>query len=101
MAEGLTRKEAMAMARQMLGEDEDDGTLLLPASEIPLIRLVSHASGQWRMGSAGMAGMRPIAFDLTALDVAARWLGITPDARLLNGLSIIEREALNIMRAER
>lgn len=101
MAEGLTRKEAIASARNMLGEEADGGALLLPAAEIPLIRLVSHASGQWRMGSAGMAGMRPIAFDLTALDVAARWLGITPDARLLSGLSIIEREALKLMRAER
>ena len=33
--------------------------------------------------------------------IAARWLGIVPDAWLMNGLAILEREALKLMRAKR
>jgi len=96
-AEGMERREAVAAARRIMGTDTE--ALVLPAAERPLIRLVLAVAGQWRMGGGGMAGMRPIGLDMTAVDVTARWLGITPDARLFDGLAIIEREALKLMRA--
>lgn len=99
MAEGgLSRPDAVKTARAMMGVEED--AIVLPMSERPLIRLVLASAGQWRMGPAGLGGMRPIAIDLVAADVAARWLGITPDARLFDGLAIIEREALKLMRTD-
>lgn len=99
MAEGgLTRQQAVTTARRMMGLE--DQVITLPSAERPLIRLVLASAGQWRMGPAGLGGMRPIALDLVAVDVAARWLGITPDARLFDGLAIIEREALKQMRTE-
>lgn len=97
MAEGMDRREAPAAARRIMGLDTAD--LVLPASERPLIRLVLAVAGQWRMGGGGLAGMQPIGLDMTAVDVTARWLGIIPDARLFDGLAIIEREALKLMRA--
>lgn len=98
MAEDMSRKEAVASAREMMGLEAD--SVILPASERPLIRLILAVAGQWRMGTVGLGGMRPIAFDMVAVDVTARWLGITPDARLLEGLAIIEREALKLMRKD-
>ncbi|UFS63844.1 hypothetical protein LO749_06535 [Paracoccus denitrificans] len=96
MAEGMERREAVACARRMMGLDDE--SLTLPASERRLIRLVLAVAGQWRMGGGGLAVMRPIALDMTAVDVTARWLGIAPDARLFEGLAIVEREALKLMR---
>lgn len=96
MASGLDRREAIAAARAMMGDE--GASVELPASERPLIRLVLASAGQWRIASQGLAGSRPVAFDLIAIDVAARWLGITPDARLFEGLAVIEREALKLMK---
>lgn len=93
---GLDRSDAVAMAKAMLGADET--SLELPRSEYPLIRLVLASAGQWRIAPQGLGGARPVSLDLVAVDVAARWLGITPDARLFEGLSIIEREALKLMK---
>lgn len=67
----------------------------------PLIDIVLATMGQWRMGGGGLGGMRPVALDLVAVDVAARWLGIAPDAGLLRDLRMIEQEALIAMRSER
>lgn len=100
MAEGMDRPTAQVMARQMVGQDEPE-KILLPKSERPLIRLLGAIHNRWQRAPAGLAGLVPVAFDLAAADVAARWLGIEPDARLLDGLSIIEREALKLMRTER
>lgn len=99
MADGMDRREAVASARQIMGIDADG--LVLPETDRALIRLVLAVSGQWRMGGGGMGPMRPIAFDMVAVDVTARWLGITPGAHLLDGLGIIEREALKLMRTDR
>ncbi len=96
---GLDRKDAMAMARQMVGADET--TVELPSSERPLIRLILASAGQWRIAPQGLGGSRPVSLDLVAVDVAARWLGISPDAHLFNGLAIIEREALKLMKETR
>lgn len=101
MAEGMTRPEAITAARKMLGEEEEDGHIMLPRAFIPLIRIALAVRQQWRMQGAGMGVSLPVAFDLVAVDVAARWLGITPGARLLNDLSVLEREALKAMRADR
>lgn len=92
----MDRRAALAGARRMMGQDVD--AVILPASERPLIRLALATAGQWRMAGGGMAAMRPVALDMTAVDVIARWLGIAPDARLFDGLAIIEREALKLMR---
>ena len=87
------------MARQMVGEDEA-GEILLPAADRPLIRLAVACASRWQRVSVGLGKSVPTAFDLPAVDVAARWLGITPDARLLDGLTIREREALQRRRTE-
>lgn len=97
VAEGMTRAEALAQARTLAGQTP--GGVRLPASERPLVRLALATVGQWRM-VAGKKGVHRIAFDMTGVDVTARWLGITPDARLLDGLTIIEREALKLMRQD-
>lgn len=100
MAEmGATRKEAEVIARTMVGE-ADGGQIILPESERATIRLALAVSGQWRMAPLGLGGARPIAFDMTAVDVTARWLGISPGPRLFDGLAIIEREALRLMRTK-
>lgn len=100
MAEGLSRDDAVARARRMVGDDEDGGEILLPQSELPLIRLLLAARGQWRMAGGGMAGSFRVAFDLGAVDVAARWLGLMPSPAMLRGLSIVESEALKLMRSQ-
>ncbi len=100
MAEGLDRPAATVMARQMVGQEEPEA-MLLPAAERPLIRLIGASHNRWHRVSVGLGQSVPTGFDLQAADVAARWLGITPDARLMDGLTIIEREALKLMRTER
>ncbi len=85
----------------MLGGEAEDEFLQLPSAERPLIQLVLTCHNRWQRVGAGMGGSLPVAFDLPAVDVAARWMGIIPDARLMNGLTIIEREALKLMRTER
>lgn len=72
----------------------------LPAAMRPLIRLVLATVGQWRMAGGGMAPLRPVALDLTAVDVAGRWLGITPGPDMLADLQVIEAEALKAMEKE-
>ena len=100
MAVGLDRSAAPAMAQQMGGAGEPE-MVMLPLTDRPLIRLVGAVHHRWQRVSVGLGRTVPVAFDLPAVDVAARWLGITPDARLLDGLTIIEREALKLMRTER
>lgn len=97
----MDRQAALIAARQMLGHDEEADDILLPDREIGLIRIVLAVQHRWQRVPVGMGASTPVAIDLVAADVAARWLGIIPDARLLNGLTILEREALKIMRAER
>lgn len=94
---GADRAEAARIARSMTGAD--DLTIILPVSERPTIRLAIAVSGQWRLAPAGLGGSRPVALDMTAVDVTARWLGITPGPHLFEGLAIIEREALKTMRS--
>ena len=97
MAEtGAEREEAVRIARKMLGSDER--IIILPVSERDTIRLALASAGQWRMAPSGLGGARPIALDMTAVDVTARWLGIQPSAHLFDGLAIMEREALKSMR---
>ncbi len=98
MAEtGASRAQAMAIAREMMGEEEA-APLILPLSERDTIRLALQVTGQWRMMQTGLGGSRPVALDIVAIDAAARWLRITPRPHVLEGLSIIEREALRLMR---
>lgn len=66
----------------------------------PLVDLVLALIGQWRMAGGGMAPLRPVGFDLVAVDVAARWLGIAPDAALMRDLQVVEQEALAAMRTK-
>lgn len=100
MAEaGVDRAAATAIAKAMLGED--DRTIVLPSSERATIRLALATAGQWRIAPFGLGGSRPVALDLSAVDVAARWLGIQPSAHLFDGLAILEREALKSMRKPR
>lgn len=95
---GATRDEATRIAKTMLGQDEQQ--VILPESERDTIRLALATAGQWRTAPMGLGGSRPIALDLTAVDVAARWLGITPSPRLFDGLTIMEREALKVLRRD-
>lgn len=90
----------MIVARQMAGEEEV-GEILLPRADQPLIRLAVASHNRWQRAPVGLGGSVPVALDLPAVDVAARWLGIIPDARLMNGLTILEHEALKLMRTER
>lgn len=101
MVEGMTRDQAMVAARQMAGLDEQAEGLRLPATDMPLIRLALACRRQWRVEVHGLGQSLPVALDLVAVDVAAKWLGITPDAHLLDGLSILEREALKLKWAQR
>lgn len=94
---GADRAEATRIARSMTGAD--DVTIVLPVSERPTIQLALAVTGQWRMVPQGLGGSRPVALDMTAVDVTARWLGITPGPHLFEGLAIIEREALKTMRS--
>lgn len=71
--------------------------LVLPRSLRDAINLALAMIGQWRMAGGGLAGMRPIAFDLSALDVAARWLGIAPSPGLFRQVAVIEAEGLKAM----
>lgn len=79
----------------------EDTEIVLPESERDTIRLALATAGQWRFAPFGLGGARPVALDLTAIDAAARWLGITPSPRLFEGLAIMEREALKTMRTPR
>ncbi|TRD18348.1 DUF1799 domain-containing protein [Palleronia caenipelagi] len=82
----------------MIAELHPDTPLELPALFRPAITLITALSGQWRMAGGGLGPLRPVALDLTALDVAARWLGIAPSPRLLSEIRILEAEALRQMR---
>ncbi|WP_313352640.1 hypothetical protein [Paracoccus sp. (in: a-proteobacteria)] len=95
----MTRPEAVTMARKMVDGDEA-GEIILPVSDHSLIRLAVACAQRWQRATVGFGRSIAVAFDLPAVDVAARWLGITPDARLLDGLTILEREALKLMRTE-
>ena len=97
MAQGLDEASARTAASGLVDEP---GALTLPETMRPLIDLVLATLGQWRMAGGGMGPLRPVALDLGAVDVAARWLGITPDAGLLRDLRVIEHEALVLMRSE-
>ena len=88
----MSRNEALALANDNDGPDQP---IRLPARERPLIRLALATVGQWRI-VAGFGGAARVALDLTAVDVAARWLGIAPGPALFEGLAIIEREALRL-----
>lgn len=94
---GVDRAEASRIAGKMTGAGS--ASITLPVSERPTIRLALAVSGQWRLAPCGLGGSRPVALDMTAVDVTARWLGITPGPHLFEGLAIIEREALKIMRS--
>lgn len=99
MAEtGADRREAVTIARAMMGAE--DATVVLPETERPMIRLALAVAGQWRMVGGGLGGSRPVALDMTAVDATARWIGITPSPHLFDGLAIIEREALKILRKQ-
>lgn len=91
MAEGMDRKDAL----DLLKEEGADHPIRLPTRERPLIRLALATVGQWRI-AVGLGAAARLAFDMTAVDVTARWLGITPTPALFDGLSVIEREALKI-----
>lgn len=93
---GADRETARDIARQMTGADR--AKIRLPLSEHPTIRLALAVAGQWRMVPMGLGGARPVAFDMSAVDATARWLGISPSAYVLDGLALIEREALKLMR---
>lgn len=93
MAEtGGSKDEALALARQMQGPSED-AVLRLPLSERPLIELALATVGRWRW-IVGIGGAQRVGFDLGEVEVAARWMGLTPDVRLFEGLWIIERAVL-------
>ncbi|MBN7785134.1 hypothetical protein JYP51_09400 [Ponticoccus gilvus] len=97
MAEtGADRTEARDMAVRMAGEEDPRG-LVLPEHERDLVRLALATVGKWRTAPRGLGGARLLGFDLAEIDVAARWMGITPDARLLDGIGIIERAALKLL----
>lgn len=71
--------------------------LLLPEALRSAVRLFCAALGQWR--TAGMSGVI-LGFDLAAVDVAARWLGLTPSPELLADLHAMEAEALAVLRSQ-
>ena len=81
------------MATGML--DGETGEIRLPMRERDTIRLALATVGKWRVASG--LRVRLLGFDLSEIDVAARWMGITPDARLLDGIGIIERAALKLL----
>lgn len=86
---------AAVLAAQIAPPQETDGPMIIPASLAPLIRLFAAVATQWRV--AGMAG-EPIGLDLVAVDVAARWLGLTPSPDLLDGIAVMEAAALTAIR---
>ncbi|ANT39917.1 hypothetical protein RGUI_0844 [Rhodovulum sp. P5] len=89
---GADRDAATRMARAMQ-QDDAPAPLRLPASERPLIELALATVRCW-IWVAGLGGMHRVGLDLVQVEVVARWRGIVPDARLLDGLQIIERAVL-------
>ncbi|MBB96924.1 MAG: hypothetical protein CML68_20295 [Rhodobacteraceae bacterium] len=99
MAEtGLPRDAARLQAEALLGSEA--GPLRLPDSERDVIDLALATVGKWRVAVGWTGQIRPLGFDLAQVDVAARWLGITPDPELLDGMGMIERAALKVMNAK-
>lgn len=96
MAEtGADRDAARTLATEMLGGDTAE--IRLPLRERDLIRLALATVGKWRTLAHWSGRIKLLGFDLSEIDVAARWMGITPDARLLDGIGIIERAALKLL----
>ncbi|KAA8606815.1 hypothetical protein [Salipiger aestuarii] len=96
MAEtGAGRDEARIMATGMLGGETDE--IRLPVRERDTIRLALATVGKWRTLAHWSGRVKLLGFDLSEIDVAARWMGISPDARLLDGIGIIERAALKLL----
>lgn len=75
----------------------ETGPTRLPGSMRDIVRLAGATTAQWRIAGGGMGADVPIGFDMTAVDVVARWLGIEASPRLLDDLAVIEREALELM----
>lgn len=91
--QGVPREHAVAIARGMLWIET---SLRLPALDRPLIELAAATAGRWQYVPT-LEGLKPVGFDLVAIDVVARWLGVTIDRWLHDGLRIIEAEALRLM----
>ena len=96
MAEtGATRSDAQTMARQMLGSEHQ--TIRLPESERDIVRLAVATAGKWRTLAHWSGRVKLLGFDMGEIDVTARWMGLTPDERLLQGIGVIERAALKVL----
>lgn len=80
-----------------MGEAPDD-TLALPEALRDAVRLFDAVATQWRV--AGMDGVA-LGLDYSALDIAARWLGIAPTPRLLSDIAVMEDEGLTVFRERR
>lgn len=74
----------------------DQMRVVLPPDDEPVVRLAIATVGKWRMAGTATKLFR-LGFDLQQIEVARDWMGIRKDARLLTGLTIIEREALRIL----
>ena len=103
----ITRDEAIRMVR--------DDAPAAPAVRVEVlaccvdaVRLFTAALGQWRTSLAvATTPAGPVfrtartALDMTAVDVVARWLGLTPSPDLLTDLRVMEVEALSILEDRR
>ncbi|ALF02100.1 hypothetical protein [Salipiger abyssi] len=96
MAEtGLDKEAARSVAGEMIGVE--DRTIRLPERERDTVRLALATIGKWRVATHWSGKIRLLGFDYGEIDVAARWMGIARDARLLDGIGIIERAALKVL----
>ncbi|MGB0912019.1 MAG: hypothetical protein ACPGSW_00440 [Phaeobacter italicus] len=91
----MSRRDAEVTAQDLTG-DAESRILRLPEHERDLIRLALATVGKWRV-AATMGKPLLLGFDYGEIDVTARWLGITPDPRMQDGIAIIERAALQIL----
>lgn len=99
MAEAsLSREDARRQAETLLGPEAK--VLRLPESDRSVIRLALATVGKWRVAVHFSGKVKLLGFDLGEIDVAARWMGLTPDPALLDGIGIIERAALRVLEAK-
>ena len=88
-------EEAKDRLMQSTGQNSDD--MILPVTFRPAIELAIHSHDQLRT-IAGLGGAAHLSFDQTAVEATARMHGIQLQPRDARDLSILQAEALKIMR---
>ncbi|MEM7529376.1 MAG: DUF1799 domain-containing protein [Pseudomonadota bacterium] len=100
----ISRDEATEWVRGQADAPADGSVVLEVAQALrPAVRLFCAMISQWRMSIVAVEGpagpifaTRRTGFDLSALDVVAGWIGVSPDRQIFEDLRVMEAEALAI-----